>query len=150
MVRQILYIHSLWLFSLAPVLRVFLEFCIGDLQPVFSYGKLLFIHRKITEKSIISRSALLPCRQLLVSYALHWGNCFSLKFESSCLNGSCLTSTVLHFWLVSCQTLRLLDLFKLSPTSRRNSLSWRKDFDSCKSKSQLMLTTLNEVGEITS
>jgi hypothetical protein len=33
-VWQILYIHSWWLFSLALVLRVFLEFCLGDLWPV--------------------------------------------------------------------------------------------------------------------
>ena len=107
MVRQILYIHSLWLFSLAPVLRVFLEFCIGDLQPVFSYGKLLFIHRKITENKLISWSTLLPCRQPLVSHVLHWGNRFSLTFKSSRFNESCLISTVLHPWLISCRTLRL-------------------------------------------
>ena len=116
----------------------------------FPYEKLLFIHKKITWKNIIPRSALLPCRQPLVSHVLHWGNRFSLKFEIFPphleLLGFDDIASLTHVFLDA----KYFRPFRPKSTSRRNPLNRREDFDSCKDKSQLMLTTLNEAGEITS
>jgi len=50
---------------------------------------------------------------------------------------------------VSCRTLGFLDPFALSPHLVELLKFEGKDFDSCKDKSQLMLTALNEHVEIT-
>jgi hypothetical protein len=92
MVRQILYIHFYDSFLLRRYFKCF-RILYRRFATCFPYGKLLFIHSKITGKSLTPRSALLPCRQLLVSHVLPRGNHFSFEIESSRFKGSCLTST---------------------------------------------------------
>ena len=76
-VREILYIHAFFmtLFSHAGTSSV-LEFYIGYLRPVFLWKTTIYTY-EINGKKLISRSALAPCRQPLVSHVFPFGNRFS-------------------------------------------------------------------------
>ena len=101
------------------------------------------------EKKLIPRPALFHVDNRLSPTFSIEETASLLKFESSRSDGSCLTPTasLLAPFIVEPQCFETLHA-KLNILS--NSFDRRKNFESCKSKSQLMLTTLNEAGENTS
>ena len=71
----------------------------------FPYWKLLFIHRKITGKTLIHDQQSFHVENCLFpTFSIEETASF-LKFKYSRLKGSCLISKVLHSWFISCRTL---------------------------------------------
>jgi len=88
-----------------------------DLPTYFSYGKLLFIHSKITEKANSHDQHFFALDNRLSSTFSIKRKCFFLHSNYSHLDDNCLSSSNLHFNLCLVEPLSFRFLDTLSPDS---------------------------------